>query len=285
MALKHNLLAASYPFLKFKSSVQEYFKNPNGSLRVLVYHNINPDEIISFRSQMLWLKKNNWKFIHPTNFSKMITGEEEVIGKNLLLTFDDGFKSNKIVAENVLKPLQISALFFIVSGFADLTNINESHNFISKGIRSDLDPSDMPKHWENMNWKDLEFLLDNNHLIGAHTFTHPKLSKIIDETILEHEIIKSADFISAKLGMNVDHFAFTFGDAKSISQEAYKVAMRRFKFIYTSIRGDNVKNNSPFFITRETASPVDSRYLLGSFLEGGADLMYKKAKDNVRSFL
>lgn len=286
MTLKHNFLAASYPFLHVINSAKAYVsKSHKGSLRVLVYHDIPPNKIVSFTEQILWLKKKNWKFIHPDTFSRMLSGEQPIIGNNLLLTFDDGFISNRIVAEKVLKPLKISALFFIVSGFADLTNQQDCHDFISKGIRKDLDPSDMPNHWKNMTWKDLEFLLDNGHIIGAHTASHLKLSKISDKASLEDEIVKSADIISSKLSIDVDHFAFTFGDMDSISHDAYKIALSRFKYIFTSLRGSNTKKDSPALITRDTISPDDNNYLVGSFLEGGADFMYKQAKESLKEFI
>jgi len=278
MNFKHKLLAASYPLLESFSCAKTFIgKKSSGRLRVLVYHDIAPHEIQKFYSQISWMQKK-WKFIDPETFKLMMSGEIPIKGDNLLLTFDDGFISNRIVAEKVLMPLGIHAIFFIVSGFADQTNIKDCHSFISKGIRSDLKPSEMSEHWKNMEWNDLEFLLDNHHTIGSHTATHSKLSAISSNKKLEHEIINSANLIESKLGSGIDHFAFTFGNEESISQQAIDIAKRRFKFIHTSLRGGNQKGNAPLLVFRDTITPDDYNYLIGSFLSGGADLIYKKAR-------
>jgi peptidoglycan/xylan/chitin deacetylase (PgdA/CDA1 family) len=284
MNFKHKILALSYPAIKTYSSTKRYFdKKISGSLRVLVYHDIAPSEIKKFRAQISWMKKN-WTFINPEEFDLMMTGQIPINGDNLLLTFDDGFISNRIVAEKVLKPMGIHAIFFIVSGFVDQTNVQDCHSFISKGIRSDLKVSEMSKHWKNMDWDDLEFLLDQKHTIGSHTATHAKLSSIFETKALEHEIIDSANLIEDKLGTKIDHFAFTFGNNESISHEAIDVARKKFKFIHTSIRGVNKKGISPFLIFRDTITPNDYNHLLGSFLLGGADSIYKKDRQGLRDF-
>ena len=72
--------------------------------------------------------------------------------------------------------------------------------------------NEVPDHWNNMSWRDLEFLLDSGHAIGAHTAHHARLSNISDSE-LEAEIVESADLIEDKLGISVKHFAYTFGDS------------------------------------------------------------------------
>ena len=278
MNLKHKLLALSYPMLESFAHTKSYFnKKISGRLRVLVYHDIAPDEITKFYSQISWLKKK-WNFVDPERFDLMMTGQIPIEGDNLLLTFDDGFISNRIVADKVLKPLEIRAIFFIISGFADQANIKDCHSFISKGIRSDLRPSEMPKHWKNMDWRDLEFLLDNHHTIGSHTATHAKLSALPSNEKLKYEIIDSADIIESKLGSKIDHFAFTFGNSESMSHEAINLAKKRFKYIHTSLRGNNTVCSSSPLVFRDTIALDDHNYLIGSCLSGGADLMYKKAR-------
>jgi peptidoglycan/xylan/chitin deacetylase (PgdA/CDA1 family) len=183
-----------------------------------------------------------------------------------------------------LHDMGIKAIFFVVSGFVDLNGIDDCHAFIAKGIRTDINPSLMPTHWNNMNWEDLEYLLDAGHTIGAHTATHARLSELNDDVELEKEIISSADLLDAKLGINVEHFAFTFGNFASLSCDALNVAKRRFKYIYTSLRGGNEHNNiPPLLIYRDTITPQDDNYLTGAFLAGGADLAYRNAKKAINS--
>ena len=47
-----------------------------------------------------WLARS-WKFVSAEEFAALVSGDEPVRGRNLLLTFDDGFASNRRVAERV----------------------------------------------------------------------------------------------------------------------------------------------------------------------------------------
>ena len=45
-------------------------------------------------------------------FEDMLNGRIPIEGRNLLVTFDDGFKSNLQISKEVLEPLDIQAIFF-----------------------------------------------------------------------------------------------------------------------------------------------------------------------------
>ena len=51
-----------------------------------------------------------------------------------MLTFDDGFYSNYIIAKEVLKPLGIKAIFFVTTEFIDSKNKDLQQNFIKQNI-------------------------------------------------------------------------------------------------------------------------------------------------------
>lgn len=285
MSYKHNLLLASYPFIRIINTVKNGIGvHASKRLRVLVYHDVPPDCINDFSEQIKWLSKR-WEFIDAQRFGALITGEQPLVEDSLLLTFDDGFYSNYIVAETILDPLNIRAIFFVVSDFIDAKSVIESRNFIARDIRVDMLPSMMPPHWKNMSWADLRNLQARGHTIGAHTATHPKLSTLVGDLAYEKEIVTSADLIENMIEKEVLHFAFTFGDFSSLSYKALAVAKSRFPYIYTSLRGDNATNLESRLICRDTISPYDKKWLVGSFLEGGADRVYKESRVNCCSWL
>ena len=61
----------------------------------------------------------------------MISGKIPIIGNNLLITFDDGLASNRVVAEKILNPMGIKAIFFIISEFAKIKKPSEARKFVS----------------------------------------------------------------------------------------------------------------------------------------------------------
>ena len=284
MSLKHHLLAAAYPSLRLSNALlHQIGTKPPGRLRVLLYHDIAPHEEERFAAHLRWLARS-WRFVDPQKFAAMVSGEEPVKEGNLLLTFDDGFASNRLVAEKVLNPMGIRALFFIVSSFVEISGKDDQRAFIARSIYPDMDPAAIPEHWGNMDWNDLNYLLETGHTIGAHTATHARLSQIAQADELEAEIVGSADVLEQKLGVEVEHFAYTFGNLASFSPLALAVARNRFRFIYTGLRGDNAHGVLPWALRRDAMKPTDSLALAGALLEGGADFHYARDLTTLESW-
>jgi peptidoglycan/xylan/chitin deacetylase (PgdA/CDA1 family) len=284
MARHHHVLAAVYPFFKTAKAIGRPLGLASAnSLRVLIYHDIAPEEEPQFAAQLRWLARS-WRFVSAEQFAAFVSGDEPVRGRNVLLTFDDGFASNRRVAELVLKPLGIRALFFAVSDFVSVTDRDEARQFIAQNIYPGSCADDLPAHWYNMSWSDLAALLDQGHTIGCHTQTHARLSRIDAEADLQREIVDSANTLALRLGTTIDDFAYTFGDISSFSAKALAVARRRFRCIYSGLRGDNIRVESPWTIRREAVSAQDSLALLGAYVEGVADFRYARSRAQLASW-
>ena len=91
------------------------------------------------------------------------------------------------------------------------------------------------------------------------------------------EIIDSGDEIERQIGVQVEHFAFTFGNLESFSPEALKVASQRYKYVYSGLRGGNDPGVSPFAIRREAIEPKDLQGFGLGVLGGVADFQYRRA--------
>lgn len=287
---KHEVLKQVYYPLKFIKNITEFIGiSSKDSLRVLNFHDIAEYDYVKFEKQLRWLS-NSWNFVNPERFSAMVSGYEKINGRNLLITFDDGFLSNRIVAEKVLNPLGIKAIFFCISDFIDINDNEEAKIFIKDRICLGWSVEKLPIHWKNMNWDDLSALVEQGHTIGAHTKSHARLSTILNTEELKSEIVYSADLIEKKLGISIDHFAYTFGDIDSISKEAIDIAKTRFKYIYSGLRGRNKERNYGIF--RDAAADQDnnmnyylySNSLLGSFLEGALDIYYASKRKKLESW-
>jgi peptidoglycan/xylan/chitin deacetylase (PgdA/CDA1 family) len=276
MGIAHNFLAAVHIPLRLANGFSRVTGlKPDGCLRVLMYHDIAPHEKEGFDSQLRWLKKS-WRFISPELFVAMIQGDEPIHGRNLLVTFDDGFVSNRWAAETVLNQLDIKAMFFVSPDFIELDDPEQQRIFLCKNVWPGTSPTMLAKHLRSMNWDDLAYLLEEGHLIGAHTKTHARLSQLKPEKDLAEEIIGSGDQLESRLGVSIRHFAFPFGHLTSFSPKSLEVARQRYEFVYSGIRGDNLKNTPTWAIRRDAISPSDSLSLVGALLEGGADLLYSR---------
>ena len=113
MSFFHNALATTYPALNLYRKLKNIagFKK-EARLRVLLYHDIAPEDRIAFERQLKWLS-HRWSFISPDYFTEVLNGETTIQKDSLLLTFDDGFASNRNVVEEILNPMGIKALFLL----------------------------------------------------------------------------------------------------------------------------------------------------------------------------
>ena len=114
--MKNFILKTLYLLLGEKSANQ---------LRVIIFHNIETDQEKKFKQLIEKLKKH-WNIISPLEFKEILTNKKPSINsKNILITFDDGYKSQKKITEKYLDPLNIKALFFVVTDFINLTTKEE----------------------------------------------------------------------------------------------------------------------------------------------------------------
>ena len=126
MRYKHRILSLLYYPYKIIS-------NKKNNLRVLLFHDIAKDDFNKFKNILEWLSKD-WNFISADDFGKMMNGDKKIIGNNLLLTFDDVFLSDYFVVKEILNPMGIPALFFIISEFCMIDNKNEQKIFLENNL-------------------------------------------------------------------------------------------------------------------------------------------------------
>ena len=256
-------LSTLYRFLNFFSL---------NEIRVLVYHHIEKEEFDLFYKQLILIKKN-WNFITPDQFEDHIKGIHKLKGKNVLLTFDDGFYSNYIVCKKILEKLKIKAIFFIPSDFAKINLQSKAKKFIKKNILDQDLPKDF-KNSKNMTFKNLKYLIKKGHKIGAHTKTHINLGLTKNIKVLKDEIISSKIDMERKLNITIKHFAFTYGNYTSISKISLKLALSQYEFIYSCLRGNNYRNQINQIIKRDAIYLKKGNKLLLIFLSGLIDIKY-----------
>ena len=264
--IKQIVLTTTYPLFRAKN----IFLKKQNSLRVLMYHDIAPHEEKQFFAHMRFLKKR-WNFISAEQFIAMLNGIIPIDGKNVLLTFDDGFLSNYHVTETILNPLKIPALFFVATDFINLTDRALQREFVQNRLYLQ---GDAP-HWKNMKWDHLRSLIAAGHTIGSHTCSHADLAQIQSDSELMREIVGSAEELENQLQVKIEHFAIPYGRLEHINHKALDIAKTRYPYIYSGIRGDNIHVRNPYAIARDAISPQDTCSVVGAFLEGAVDRRYR----------
>jgi len=276
---KHKIIShIYYPYKAIKNIATLFDPNNDKKLRVLLFHDIAKKDFDRFKEILVWLSKE-WNFISANDFEKMINGDKQIIGNNLLLTFDDGFLSDYYVAKEILNPMGIPALFFIITEFCRMEDEKKQKLFLEENLYPKWKGEIIPAHRDelvNMSIENIKYLIKSGHKIGYHTASHQRLSNIKENSELENEIIIGANKLELLLNIQINHFSFSFGDLDSFNQQALKLAKSRYKFVYTGMRGNNSKHLNPLAIRRDTIAVTDSNNLVGSFLLGAVDFVYEK---------
>ena len=277
MKFRH-LVSYSVPVLelyrKMQALLAEEYKK--GYVRVLMYHNIPEDKQGLFERQINYLA-SVYRFITPLQFPDFVTGKYCLSGINLLITFDDGFKSNRIVAEKVLHPLGIKGIFFVPTDFIGIPDENKQNEFIVKQIfDGDSDNTEISSDMKPLTWQDLKYLNDQGHTIGSHTKSHSRLSNLHAKDDLYGEIVESGNILEEKLGVPITLFAYPFGDINSISKNAMDLIKERYTHCFSGVRGKNSYPFSNYAIKRDAISVDDPLSYVRFIIEGGLDIIYRK---------
>jgi peptidoglycan/xylan/chitin deacetylase (PgdA/CDA1 family) len=135
-------------------------------------------------------------------------------GRHVSITFDDGYHDNLDYAIPVLRELRIPATIFPISAVTD--------------GRARLYWYDQPP--PTLSWSELRDI-DRDCLfsIGAHTRTHPDLTKLTDEEAW-HEIAGSRRDLEARLGRSVTSFVYPAGrqgerEIQMAREAGYRIAL------------------------------------------------------------
>lgn len=137
-----------------------------------------------------YLKKNYFK---KTDKSDLINEN----GKYVAITFDDGSESVYSEGLRIMRDNNVNATVFMVSGL--IGGVNEWD--IKNGENSE----------KMLNENQLKEMMDGGIEIGAHTITHPHLTKISREEAY-NEILTSKKILEDLLGVEINFFAYPYGD-------------------------------------------------------------------------
>ena len=180
-----------------------------------------------FRQQIQELAKAGFSFLPPG----LPQGTQV-----LAITFDDGFVSNLEAAVPVMREFGCRAINYLVADRIGKTSDWESAE--GGEARPLMDEPQIRDWMAAGNW------------VGAHTCTHPRLSRIPRERARE-EIVSGKKKLEDRFGVPMEHFAYPFGDYDEVVVDLVREA--GFKTASTMDRGVNFRDSDPFRLKRWTA--------------------------------
>jgi peptidoglycan/xylan/chitin deacetylase (PgdA/CDA1 family) len=167
------------------------------SIPILMFHALDdlepplsfPPQV--FRACMNWLREQGIRALTVTDAWRCLQSGAEPDGPTVAISFDDGYQSVFEIALPVLREIGFGATVFV----------NDS------GKSSQLAPMEGRAR---MSWTQISTLAESGFEIGAHTLTHPDLTRM-SESQMEAEIAGSRAAVEGKVGVVVTSFAYPFG--------------------------------------------------------------------------
>ncbi len=178
---------------------------------ILMYHHIkdlpaNASELDltwtvqpqNFLSQMEWLAQHGFQTITVAQLNTHLKDRAPLPMKPIVITFDDGWIEDYVIAYPALKKYNFVGTFFAYTQPLD---------------RSPL----------YLSWKQIEEMSGAGMSFEAHTLTHPHLRELSVEN-MTHEIAESKKILETRLNKPVVSFAYPFGEYNVAVIDAVKRA-------------------------------------------------------------
>jgi len=129
-----------------------------------------------------------------------------------------------------------------------------------------------PFKWSPLEWSEVREMAQNGIEFGAHTRTHPILSRINDTDTIRDEIEGSKLRLEEELDKEVLHFSYPNGKVADLNKQIVDLVKQcGFRTAVTSERGLNFSDADPFLLRRIGVEPVGATYYFQELLAGIVD--------------
>jgi len=240
-------------------------------IRVVNYHGTPPADAASFERHAAFLAEH----FAPVTAASLARFFEEGAWRapkpGVIVSFDDGLRSNAEVAAPILERYGLVGWFFVPVAFVDEAPARQMAFADAHQIRVD---HPYPDGRVAMSWDELR-ALSARHVVGCHTRTHRRLAPTVAPADLEDEIISARADLAAGVGREVEAFCWVGGEEASYSAEAARVVRRAgYRFGFMTNNAPLRPGDDPLHIQRTNLESAWSLDVLRFQLSGLMDVAY-----------
>lgn len=260
-----------------------------GGVRILMYHRFQ-DGAPGLRAQCQHIRKH-YRPISMKQLAESYQDGAPLPAGAVAVTVDDGYR-DFVEAEPVFRAFDIPTTVFVVSDFVDgkrwlatdavsyalehtprkdirvdgrafcerlkALPVPQAEQAVTELLR-ELDVELPPKPSEEyaaMTWDDARAVAAHGVEVGAHTRTHPILSKVTDHERLRDEILSPRERLEAELGRPPLHFCYPNGRREDFTDAAIALVASAFQTGVTTERGINSPGAAPLTLKRLGVDPA-----------------------------
>jgi peptidoglycan/xylan/chitin deacetylase (PgdA/CDA1 family) len=234
---------------------------PDTTPRVLCFHKLSERFLFEgtwttparFDAVIRSLVARGYTFIDEDAYLAALDRPTALAGRQVFLTFDDGYADTIEIAHRILAPLKIPFHVFFVSDYAGKLNSWD----LSLG---------RPGH-RHLTWERVGELARAGVSFGSHTASHQDATRLSNAELLE-ELSRSRRDIEAATGRAVRTLSYPFGRYNARVEAAARAAGFEAAFsLYP--KGSNARVDR-FALRRDTVYVVDSNATIARKLERNA---------------
>lgn len=217
--------------------------------RIITFHDIPLESVEYFEANLRFLRRNT----NVVSFDDFFSGRLSLDRINVVITFDDGYKSWVTHALPILKNLELPATFFVSSGFVGLSKEDEIKFVRTKLLLT----QDLVLHTatRSLAIEDLKRIVGEGFTVGGHTSNHCNLAEIYDSAKLRYEIADDKAKLEIMTCRNIEYFAYPSGAYQNPKLDLTEVLREvGYRAAVTTVSGFNSASTSPYLLHRELTS-------------------------------
>ena len=213
--------------------------------RFITFHDIIPESVECFKSNLHFLKQ----YTNVVSLDDFFSGRLSSDRINVVITFDDGYKSWVSHGIPILRDLRLPATFFVSSGFVSLSKEDEAE-FIQSKLFSN--PRNQRQISAGLSFDDVRSIIEKGFTIGGHTVNHCNLGKLRARNQVQYEISEDKKRLETITGGKVKYFSYPGGDylnpvihLPSVLKDAGYIGA------VTTVSGFNYVGSNPYLLRRD----------------------------------
>ncbi|MDO8595489.1 MAG: polysaccharide deacetylase family protein [Sulfuricaulis sp.] len=244
---------------------------------VLMYHPVspNPGQVTvspeTFEEHMVYLARKKYRALAADEFLEFLQGKRTLSGRNVLITFDDGYLDNYVYAYPILQRYGLKATIFAITGLigdgaartymgaAKVLPATPDHRACKAAVAEGRSDEVM------LRWSEIEAMEASGAVeIHSHTHTHQRWDQLYPEktqrlTAVEADLAAARAALKTRLGKDSRHLCWPWGyfepEYQSIASEL------GFGAQYATTKGVNTVGTDVRLIPRIVVKDKAARWL------------------------
>jgi len=240
-------------------------------IRAINYHGTPAALSANLRRQFEYLARR-FVGVKPSDLEGLLsTGDWPHNKPGVIITFDDGLRSNYEVAAPLLEEFGLVGWFFVPTAFVDIPPLNQVEYANRHHIRPGLPP---PDGRVAMSWSEIR-ALGARHVVGCHTASHRRLHAKVPPSEIRDEVVEAKRVMEERIGCEVQAFCWVGGEEENFSHEtAVVIRDAGFRFAFMSCSGAVGHGTNPLQIHRTNIEGDWPLHLLPFQLGGFMDVFH-----------